>query len=83
MLGDELMADVKIVPPTQVVEGEARIDLGDRVLLIQAWQACVTRRIRSGDTASSCCAVAVPGETLAASDSDLALNGMALIPVPA
>ena len=27
-----LMADVKIVPPTQIVEGEARIDLGDRVL---------------------------------------------------
>jgi len=42
VLGDELMADVRIVLPTQVVEREARIYLGDRVLLLQAWQAAHT-----------------------------------------
>ena len=42
VLGDELMADVKIVAPTQVVEREARIDLGDRVLVLRAWRPAHT-----------------------------------------
>jgi quinoprotein relay system zinc metallohydrolase 2 len=37
VLGDELMAGVQIVAPTQVVERETRIDLGDRVLVLRAW----------------------------------------------
>jgi quinoprotein relay system zinc metallohydrolase 2 len=42
VLGDELMTGIKIVPPTQIVEREARIDLGDRILLLQAWRASHT-----------------------------------------
>ena len=42
VLGDELMTGIKIVPPAQIVEREARIDLGDRILLLQAWRASHT-----------------------------------------
>ena len=42
VLGDELMADVKIIPPAQIVEHEMRIDLGNRLLMLTAWRAAHT-----------------------------------------
>jgi quinoprotein relay system zinc metallohydrolase 2 len=42
LLGVELMAGVTIVPPTQLVDNELRLDLGKRPLLVRAWPAAHT-----------------------------------------
>jgi quinoprotein relay system zinc metallohydrolase 2 len=41
-LGDDIMGEVKIISPTQIVDGEMRLDLGNRVLMLRAWQAAHT-----------------------------------------
>jgi quinoprotein relay system zinc metallohydrolase 2 len=41
-MGHELMADVKIIPPTQLVADEAKLDLGGRRLALKAWPTAHT-----------------------------------------
>jgi len=41
-LGAEIMADVKIVPPTQLVDEELHLDLGGRRLAVKAWRTAHT-----------------------------------------
>jgi quinoprotein relay system zinc metallohydrolase 2 len=37
IMGDELIDDVRLVPPTLLVEGTAELDLGSRKLALKAW----------------------------------------------
>jgi quinoprotein relay system zinc metallohydrolase 2 len=42
LMGDALLADVRIIAPTIPVEDETRLDLGNRVLVLKAWPAAHT-----------------------------------------
>jgi quinoprotein relay system zinc metallohydrolase 2 len=42
IMGDDALAGVKIIAPTQLVSDEMRLDLGGRTLLLKAWPAAHT-----------------------------------------
>jgi quinoprotein relay system zinc metallohydrolase 2 len=39
IMGDQLIGGVRIVPPTLLVDGTKKLDLGSRTLILQAWPA--------------------------------------------
>jgi quinoprotein relay system zinc metallohydrolase 2 len=41
-LGEALVAEVKLIPPTRLVGEEVKLDLGDRILVVTAWRAAHT-----------------------------------------
>ena len=42
LMGAELMAPVEIIPPAELVADETKLDLGGRILTVQAWEAAHT-----------------------------------------
>ena len=42
IMGDELLAEVRMIPPTVLVEDETKLDLGNRALVLKAWPAAHT-----------------------------------------
>jgi quinoprotein relay system zinc metallohydrolase 2 len=42
IMGEALLADVVLVPPTRLVDDETRLDLGGRVLMLKAWRTAHT-----------------------------------------
>ena len=45
IMGDALLNDVRIVPPTLLVKGSLALDLGERTVIIQAWPVSVNARL--------------------------------------
>ncbi|MBZ9655576.1 quinoprotein relay system zinc metallohydrolase 2 [Phyllobacterium lublinensis] len=41
-MGADLMADIRIIPPTQLIAGEETLDLGGRPLTLRAWKPAHT-----------------------------------------
>jgi quinoprotein relay system zinc metallohydrolase 2 len=42
IMGDSLMNEVRIIPPTLLVDDTIRLDLGSRILVLRAWPAAHT-----------------------------------------
>ena len=42
LMGEELISDVKVIPPTLLVDDQLTLNLGNRILVLQAWPAAHT-----------------------------------------